>query len=549
MALREVLVEFRTKFATGPLQRGVGMIRGAIGQIANLRNVLLGSALFLGAKRAGDALAEWTKELVSEGDKLAKTAKQLGISPEVLQSWQVAGQFAGASAEEVTNALTKIQKAAADASDGMTTTVQAFKDAGIEYKNAAGELRTGPELLLALADGLRGVESTSKRTQIAMALMGRSGAKLIPLLTQDADALDASLRELAELGGGFSADLAEQSEAAADATLRWELSTKSMKTQIVAGILPTVTKWMNTLAKFGGRLVNLVKDTNAGKTAFILLGGTIAAVLAAVMLPLLPIIALFAIFFLIVEDIVTMFSGGKSVVGDFLDKTFGIGTTKKVIEKVKDAWAKYKDQIITTGKAVAVFIVTASIAIIKGTIKMIAAFLNFKNAVSFYIDDVKTRISSLVNAIGMIPTNVKRIGEDLIQGLIDGIDAKWEDLKGKVKKVGQLIENTLRTETDSHSPSRKAIRIAADYGAGLVQGLAQSAPQVASASANLEPEASFGSASIPNRTATIGVTQVNQMTFQGMSDPRAIADAVNGATSQGLEAERRAALRALTTYA
>lgn len=551
MALREVLVEFTTKFATGPLKAGLGMIKRGISAVANFRNLLLGSALFLGAKRVGDAMAEWVKDLVSEGDKLAKTAKQLGIPPETLQSWQVAGQFAGASAEDVTNAFTKIQKAAADAGDGLKAAADGFRAAGVDFKAADGSLKDGPQLMRELADGLRGVTDTSKRTQIAMALMGRSGSKLIPLLTQDAEALDASLRELAELGGGFSADMAKSSEDAADAMLRWELATKSMKTQVVAGILPTITTWLNRLSKFGGKLASLVKDTEAGKTAFLIFGGTVAAVMAAVLLPLLPIIAAFAIFFLIVEDLVTMFSGGKSVVGAFLDKTFGVGTTAKVVEKAKKAWEKYKDQIVSTGKQVAIFIVKATVGIIAGTIKMIAAFLNFKNAVGFYIDDIKTRFSSLVNAIKAIPRNVQMIGEDIMQGLIDGIEKKWDSLVKKVKQVGQIIEKTLRVETETRSPSRKAMRIAADYGEGLIQGLQRSAPGLKAAAANLAPEASLPStagASVPNRgPVTVAVTQSNHMTFNGM-DPAKTASAVRKSAVDGLAAERRAALQAFTPY-
>jgi len=67
--------------------------------------------------------------------------------------------------------------------------------------------------------------------------------------------------------------------------------------------------------------------------------------------------------------------------------------------------------------------------------------------------------------------DLKQIGIDIIQGLINGITAKAKALWDKVKSIGDSIGDALRGALDSHSPSRVTMSIGNDVGDGLMIGM------------------------------------------------------------------------------
>lgn len=60
----------------------------------------------------------------------------------------------------------------------------------------------------------------------------------------------------------------------------------------------------------------------------------------------------------------------------------------------------------------------------------------------------------IVNIFKELPQRLTEIGKNIIQGLIDGLKAKWESLKNTVKSFGQGIKDGFTNTFDIHSPSR-----------------------------------------------------------------------------------------------
>ena len=81
----------------------------------------------------------------------------------------------------------------------------------------------------------------TKATALAMGVLGRSGAQVLPMLKQGGDKLKGSFEELEKRGGGFTEAFIAGAEEAERAQVKWDMSTRSLKVAFVQGLLPAIT--------------------------------------------------------------------------------------------------------------------------------------------------------------------------------------------------------------------------------------------------------------------------------------------------------------------
>lgn len=72
----------------------------------------------------------------------------------------------------------------------------------------------------------------------------------------------------------------------------------------------------------------------------------------------------------------------------------------------------------------------------------------------------------------------QRLGNNFVTGFTKGIDELGPHAASSVRKLGELSINSLRTELDEHSPSRKARKIGQFFGEGLALGITDSGMDV-----------------------------------------------------------------------
>lgn len=152
----------------GGLLRGVGGLRGLLGTLG----LPLTAAAFVGmAKGAMDS-----------ADALMKLHEKTSISTDDLQRLQMAGDDTGNSLEDLAGGVTKLQKNIADGSDG---TKAALSRLGLELATLRS-LSTFDQFT-AVGDAIAKIEDPAERVALAMQLMGRTGADLLPTLTRGFD--------------------------------------------------------------------------------------------------------------------------------------------------------------------------------------------------------------------------------------------------------------------------------------------------------------------------------------------------------------------------
>ncbi|HMV53625.1 MAG TPA: phage tail tape measure protein [Rhodocyclaceae bacterium] len=87
---------------------------------------------------------------------------------------------------------------------------------------------------------------------------------------------------------------------------------------------------------------------------------------------------------------------------------------------------------------------------------------------------------ALVAYLAALPERMLAIGRDIVDGIIRGIQEKWQALKDMIGSIGDILPAWLREKLDTHSPSRVFAAIGGDLLAGLGVGMdGQQAPLLA----------------------------------------------------------------------
>jgi hypothetical protein len=345
MALREVLASFGVEIDDKALKDFDNSLGGVL---EHVNKVAAGIAGAFAVKE----LVEFTRGVIETGAALVDTADRLGVGTQELQAFQYAGSLAGISAEEMTGALNHLNKSMGEAAMGNKEANQAFAAAGVQIRDATGQMRPAGDVLEDLGDSLDGMSSQGEKTAFLMKVLGRGGAALGPLFKDGSKGVRAALDEFEALGGGMSEDFVQAADEVDDEMTRVHLVFTKVSTQIVASLLPAV-RWVTDATKtLGQKLQWLGENTNAVETVFIALGVAAAvlaresiAALVATLLEFAPIILLVGGLYLIFDDLFTLVTGGDSAIGQLLDTLFGVGTAEKVVTALGDAWAWVKENL------------------------------------------------------------------------------------------------------------------------------------------------------------------------------------------------------------
>lgn len=103
---------------------------------------------------------------------------------------------------------------------------------------------------------------------------------------------------------------------------------------------------------------------------------------------------------------------------------------------------------------------------------------DIKALVGQALDAVKAKFDELLAWMQALPGKMLEIGDQIVQGLIDGITRKWEDLKAQVYAMAESLPQWAREALGIHSPSRVFRDIGMWVMKGLGLGVRENVPEV-----------------------------------------------------------------------
>lgn len=234
---------------TEKFQRGAKQARSTADSLkASFVSLKTAVAGFGAAFTTGAMVRGWA-QTANQMDAITDAAQRLGVSTESLGGLGHAAQLSGSSLE-----------ALSDSMDRMMRSGEAIKRLGIDAKTL--DSMAADELFLAIADRIGEMKSRLDQSAAAMAVFGRRGQELLPMLTSGRDAIHALMEEAKRLGLIFTDLQANEVAAANDALDRMRAAWQGIKQTLtieaapafeyIATSIAEATKSMNDLSRASG---------------------------------------------------------------------------------------------------------------------------------------------------------------------------------------------------------------------------------------------------------------------------------------------------------
>lgn len=271
----------------GALRIVLGMDSAALEKdVAKAKSTLTGFAADVGKAGAaigialGAAVGFAVKGAIDEADKLGKMAQSIGVPVEELSRLKHAADLSDVSVENLGVSVGKLSKnMVAVAGGGGKEAAKAFEALGISVTNADGSLKSSTEVMTEVAGKFGNMEDGAGKTALAIAMFGKSGASMIPMLNDGAEGLNKMMAEADQLGIVIDGKTAKSAEAFNDNLTRLGKVKDGIIQQVTARMLPAfenLTEILLAAAKDTGTM-DMAANVLATTLKTLVSGGIIVA--------------------------------------------------------------------------------------------------------------------------------------------------------------------------------------------------------------------------------------------------------------------------------
>lgn len=360
MILRELFVHLgldvdAASFASG--QAAVEIVKASLGKLVEF----------------GKDIIEHISDVSEYGTKIREMSQITGIAADDLQRLGKAASSEGIGIDALGHSMIILSRTMAAAKGGSEESAKAFSGIGVHIKDANGKLRSASDVFSDIQAKLSKMPDGAEKTALALKLMGRSGAEMIPLLNMSAEEM-----EKFKHASVMSAEDIAASKEITQIQIKLGAVTKALWKDAIGPLLPAIRdllkrflEWKKASAEimkvrikeYVGYLIkalnalgdafdflsehaNLVKIFLMGLAAWFLIvqsagiGAAIATAAAWIVaaLPFVLIALAIAALALILDDLVSFMKGEDSVIGDFISSVFGEGKSAELIHTLQSAW-------------------------------------------------------------------------------------------------------------------------------------------------------------------------------------------------------------------
>jgi hypothetical protein len=234
-ALRQIANESKK---TGEAGKHFGVLGEALGELKELLPAI-------GIAVAVEGMIEMGKRALETADNMGKLAAKVGATTETLSVLSLAATTADVDQEKLSGSLQKLSRSMQDAASGSTKQVDAFKRLGISMSEIKNQ--DPGEMFVNIANKIQKLPPGANKAATAMALFGKSGADLMPLLNDLADGGFEKVREKAEkMGLIIDQDLVEAATRANDAMTDMKNIANGLAMRFMSGLAPAIADAMET---------------------------------------------------------------------------------------------------------------------------------------------------------------------------------------------------------------------------------------------------------------------------------------------------------------
>jgi len=223
---------------------------GTLGDITSKLPSLGTMAAAAGAGIAAASVALWkmTTSAADAYDKVNDLSNRLGMTTEFISRMNYAAQMSGVTQEEMATSLRMVSVKLGEASIEGGIAKKAFDNLGVSIYDSSGKVRDIEEMMPDLAQGFATLDSSAQRAALAQELFGRSGATMIPILTEGKEGLAELWKEAEKFGLVISTEAADNAAEFNDAMDRMKGAVTGVKNKLVEDLFPVFSQGMNSMA-------------------------------------------------------------------------------------------------------------------------------------------------------------------------------------------------------------------------------------------------------------------------------------------------------------
>ncbi|MCI5073952.1 MAG: hypothetical protein MRY80_02855, partial [Oricola sp.] len=204
-------------------------------------NSMAGIAVAASAALAGVSVA--IGKTISTADEMTKSAQKFGVPVDQLSRLKHAADLSGVSIDTLGTGLRRLSDTMLQVSAGASTSAtRALEALDVTVQNSDGSLRSSSDVMTDIAGKLSQMQDGAAKTAAAMAIFGRSGADLIPMLNAGRDGLAAMLAEADALGITLDRNTGQAAERFNDNLTRLGKITDGFTLKLTAAMLPALEK-------------------------------------------------------------------------------------------------------------------------------------------------------------------------------------------------------------------------------------------------------------------------------------------------------------------
>ncbi len=193
-----------------------------------ITKVGIATAAIYGIKRT---FIDMAIQIAAATNEIEKQSKLIGMSTDTFQKWAYAARMSDVQSQEFSFGLRLLSRNMEDASAGTGDAAKYFTAMGVSVKDAAGHLRPLNDVMLDIMDKFAEWEDGPRKIAISLALFGRGGEALIPLLNKGRDGFRDFATEAQKLGVVLSPELVRKGSEAEDGfkklSAQWEATKNS----------------------------------------------------------------------------------------------------------------------------------------------------------------------------------------------------------------------------------------------------------------------------------------------------------------------------------
>lgn len=225
---------------TAQFANGVKQAQGTLAGLSNsLKGLAIGAAGAAAGALAGLSIA--ISRSLTRMDDLGKAAQKIGIPVDQLSKLEYAARLSDVSLESLTTTLARFSRSLSEiGAGGDNDAGAALRAIGVSATDAQGQLRPTAAIIEDVAEQFATMRDGANKTALAIALFGKSGAEMIPLLNGGREAIRGAGEELQRFGGVVTPEAAKQAETFNDNLTRFQTAADGLTQQLVNHLLPAV---------------------------------------------------------------------------------------------------------------------------------------------------------------------------------------------------------------------------------------------------------------------------------------------------------------------